>query len=84
MAEAENVFNILLILLYIALPVFLIILRCITIKNIPKGDIFFLFNALTAWFWIIWFLFLYNCPEQEWWPGGGTKFMISLLRETIV
>lgn len=73
MAEAESVFNILLILIYIALPVFLILLRCITIKNIPKTDIFFLFNAFTAWFWIIWFLFLYNCPEQEWWPFGGLQ-----------
>jgi len=59
-AELERVFYILLILFYIALPVSLILLRCITIKNVPKRDIFFLFNAFTAWFWIIWFFIIWS------------------------
>ena len=43
--ELESIFYILLILFYIALPVSLILLRCVTIKNVPKLDIAFLFNA---------------------------------------
>ena len=77
MAELENVYHILLIIFYIALPVSLILLRCITIKNVPKLDIAFLFNAFTAWFWIIWFFIIWATnlcywPGQDWWPFGGS------------
>ena len=83
MCELENVYHILLILFYIALPVSLILLRCITIKNVPKLDIAFLFNAFTAWFWIIWFFIIWATnlcywPGQDWWPFGGSTFMASL------
>ena len=76
-AELENVYHILLIIFYIALPVSLILLRCITIKNVPKLDIAFLFNAFTAWFWIIWFFIIWATnlcywPGQDWWPFGGS------------
>ena len=78
--ELETVYHILLILFYIALPVSLILLRCITIKNVPKLDLAFLFNAFTAWFWIIWFFIIWGTnlcywPGQDWWPFGGTYFM---------
>ena len=76
MAELESIYHILLILFYIAIPVSLILLRCITIKNVPKLDIAFLFNACTAWFWIIWFSIIWGTnlwywPGQDWWPFGG-------------
>ena len=75
MDELENIYNVL-ILFYAVLPVSLILLRCITIKNVPKLDIFFLFNAFTAWFWIIWFLTIWATdlcywPGQDSWPFGG-------------
>jgi len=86
MAELESIYHILLILFYIAIPVSLILLRCITIKNVPKLDVAFLFNAFTAWFWIIWFIIIWGTnlcywPGQDWWPfgglqGGSVAFMI--------
>ena len=78
MEELENVYHILLIFFYIVLPVSLILLRCITIKNVPKLDIAFLFNAFTAWFWIVWFFIIWGTnlcywPGQDWWPFGGSS-----------
>ena len=75
LAELESIYHILLILFYIVLPVSLILLRCITIKNVPKLDIAFLFNAFTAWFWISWFFIIWGTnlcywPGQDWWPFG--------------
>ena len=74
--ELESIFYILLILFYVALPVSLILLRCVTIKNVPKLDIAFLFNAFTTWFWIVWFTTIWGTnlvywPGQDWWPFGG-------------
>ena len=82
MAELESIYHILLILFYIAIPVSLILLRCITIKNVPKLDIAFLFNAFTAWFWIIWFIIIWGTnlcywPGQDWWPFGGNLTLTS-------
>ena len=78
MEELENTYHILLIFFYIVIPVSLILLRCITIKNVPKLDIAFLFNAFTAWFWIIWFFIIWGTnlcywPGQDWWPFGGSS-----------
>ena len=74
--ELESIFYILLILFYVALPVSLILLRCVTIKNVPKLDIAFLFNAFCTWFWIVWFTTIWGTnlvywPGQDWWPFGG-------------
>ena len=84
MDELENIYNVLLILFYAVLPVSLILLRCITIKNVPKLDIFFLFNAFTAWFWIIWFLTIWATdlcywPGQDSWPFGGLVIFLKPL-----
>ena len=68
MAELESIYHILLILFYIAIPVSLILLRCITIKNVPKLDVAFLFNAFTAWFWIIWFFIIWS---ENWFRLDG-------------
>ena len=51
----ETIYHALLIIFYVALPLLMTILRCFTMKNIPKVDLVFLFFAITFWFWIVWF-----------------------------
>ena len=65
----ETIYHTLLIIFYVALPLLMTILRCFTMKNIPKVDLVFLFFAITFWFWIIWFSTILTNDLVSW--GGA-------------
>jgi len=80
----ETIYHALLIIFYVALPLLMTILRCFTMKNIPKVDLVFLFFAITFWFWIVWFSTILTNDLVSWgganlipgWDFAGVCFMI--------
>ena len=65
-ARLGTIYEALLIIIFIGVPIAMILLRCFTLKNIRKLDLFFLFFAITFWFWIIWWSFLLYHGLNQW------------------
>ena len=65
-ARLGTIYEALLIIIFIGVPIAMILLRCFTLKNIRKLDLFFLFFAITFWFWIIWWTFLLYHGLNQW------------------
>merc|ERR1711872_882165 len=79
-ARLGTIYEALLIIIFIGVPIAMILLRCFTLKNIRKLDLFFLFFAITFWFWIIWWSFLLYHGLNQWatfrdWDTSGICWM---------
>ena len=72
-ARLGTIYEALLIIIFIGVPIAMILLRCFTLKNIRKLDLFFLFFAITFWFWIIWWSFLLYHGLNQWATFRGKK-----------
>ena len=79
----ETIYHTLLIIFYVALPLLMTILRCFTMKNIPKVDLVFLFFAITFWFWIIWFSTILTNDLVSWAPLSNFAFNVLISVRTL-